>query len=63
MNKWVENAIRLTDINNIACVGGMFLNVKVNKLLRESKVVKDIFFYPAPYDEGSPVGAGSPRIL
>jgi len=57
MKKWVENAIRLTDINNIACAGGMFLNVKVNKILRESKELKDIFFYPAPDDEGSPVGA------
>jgi carbamoyltransferase len=57
MKKWVENAIKLTGIKNVACAGGIFLNVKVNKLLRESKEVKDIFFYPAPDDEGSPVGA------
>jgi carbamoyltransferase len=57
MKKWVENAIRLTGINKVACAGGIFLNVKVNKLLRESKEVKDMFFYPAPDDEGSPVGA------
>jgi carbamoyltransferase len=57
MKKWVENAIRLTGIKNVACAGGIFLNVKVNKLLRENKEVKDIFFYPAPDDEGSPVGA------
>ena len=57
MKKWVENAIRLTGIKNVACAGGIFLNVKVNKLLRESKELEDIFFYPAPDDEGSPVGA------
>jgi carbamoyltransferase len=57
MKKWVENAIILTGIKNVACAGGIFLNVKVNKLLRESKEVRDIFFYPAPDDEGSPVGA------
>ncbi len=57
MKRWVENAIRLTGIRNVACAGGIFLNVKVNKLLRESREVRDIFFYPAPDDEGSPVGA------
>jgi carbamoyltransferase len=57
MKKWVENAIRVTGIRNVACAGGIFLNVKVNKLLRESKEVQGIFFYPAPDDEGSPVGA------
>src|ERR671920_1648419 len=35
---------------------GLFLNVKANKL-REIEEVDDIFFYPAPDDEGSPVGA------
>ena len=35
---------------------GLFLNVKANKL-REIEEVDDIFFYPAPDEEGSPVGA------
>src|SRR5919109_1663090 len=57
MKKWVENAIKATGLKKITCAGGLFLNVKANKLLREIEQVDDIFFYPAPDDEGSPVGA------
>jgi len=55
--QWVKDAIRETGIRKIACAGGMFLNVKANKLLRELDEVDDIFFYPAAGDEGTPVGA------
>jgi carbamoyltransferase len=57
MKKWVENAIQATSINRIACAGGIFLNVKTNKTLREMDLIDDVFFYPAPDDEGLPVGA------
>ncbi len=55
--QWVKNAIKETGIKKIACAGGMFLNVKANKLLRELDEVEDSFFYPAAGDEGTPVGA------
>jgi len=55
--KWVKNAIELTGIHRIACSGGVFLNVKANKLIRESSEVHDSFFYPAAGDDGLPVGA------
>lgn len=54
---WVSNAIHKTGIDKIACAGGIFLNVKVNKILREMPEIKEIFFYPAPDDEGTAVGA------
>jgi carbamoyltransferase len=54
---WVVNAIKLTGVNKIACAGGIFLNVKLNKLLRETPEIKETFFYPAPDDEGNAVGA------
>ncbi len=57
LTQWVKNAIEETGIRKIACAGGMFLNVKANKLLRELDEVDDIFFYPAAGDEGTPVGA------
>ncbi len=56
LKKWVQNAIEATDIHKIACAGGLFLNVKANKMLRELEGVDDIFFYPAADDEGTPIG-------
>lgn len=55
--QWVKNAIKETHVHKIACSGGSFLNVKLNKLIRELPEVEDAFFYPAAEDGGSPVGA------
>jgi carbamoyltransferase len=57
MKKWVKNAVKLSGANMVACAGGLFLNIKANRILRNMEDVKEIFFYPAPDDEGSPVGA------
>ena len=57
VTEWVRNAIDGTGIHKLACAGGMFLNVKANKLIREMEPVEDVFFYPAAGDEGIPVGA------
>jgi len=55
--KWVRNAVEETGIHKLACGGGLFLNVKANKRLRELEEVEDIFFYPACDDGGTPIGA------
>jgi carbamoyltransferase len=55
--QWVGNAVRETNLHRIACAGGMFLNVKANKLIREMPEVDEAFFYPAADDGGTPVGA------
>jgi len=57
VTQWVRNAIRATGLHKIACAGGMFLNVKANKLIREMPEVEEAFFYPAADDGGTPVGA------
>jgi carbamoyltransferase len=54
---WIQNAIRETDIHKVACAGGLFLNVKTNKLILEMAEVEDAYFYPAAGDDGLPVGA------
>src|SRR2546426_5030379 len=55
--QWVRNAVAATGIRRVACAGGLFLNVKANKLLRDLDEVEDVFFYPACDDGGTPVGA------
>jgi carbamoyltransferase len=57
MVQWTRNAIAATGLHKIACAGGLFLNVKANKLVRELDEVEDILFYPACDDGGTPVGA------
>jgi carbamoyltransferase len=54
---WIRDAIQKTNIRKIACAGGLFLNVKANKLILEMPEVDDAFFYPACGDDGLPVGA------
>lgn len=55
--KWVRNAVNKTGIHKIALSGGVFLNVKANKKIRELKEVKEIFAYPNAGDAGTAAGA------
>lgn len=55
---WIRTAIRRFDAHKIACAGGIFLNVKANKRIREMPEVEDLFVYPAAGDDGTCVGAG-----
>ncbi|MBI4294806.1 MAG: hypothetical protein HY669_01400 [Chloroflexi bacterium] len=57
VTQWVRNCVRKTGIRKVACAGGAFLNVKANKLVRETEEVEDAFFYPACGDTGLAVGA------
>ena len=43
--------------SQVALAGGTFLNVKVNKLIRELPFVQDIFVHPHASDGGTAVGA------
>ncbi len=53
----VSNALEETGMDRLCLAGGVFLNVKLNKKLRELKQVKEIFIYPNPGDAGAAVGA------
>lgn len=57
LETWVKTAIKQLNINKVACAGGIFLNVKANKRIREISDVEDLFVYPSG-DDGTAVGAG-----
>jgi carbamoyltransferase len=55
--KWVHAAINKTGIRKLALGGGVFMNVKVNKLIAEMSEVEDIFVFPSCGDETNSIGA------
>ena len=58
LTTWVKNAADKYNVHNVACAGGIFLNVKANKRVMEMEEVEKAFFYPAAGDDGTTVGAG-----
>ena len=54
---WVNAAISMTGIRTVVLTGGVFMNVKVNKLIMESSSVERLWVMPSAADESSPVGA------
>jgi carbamoyltransferase len=55
--RWVREAISKTGIRKLALAGGVFMNVKVNKLIAEMPEVEDVFVFPSCGDESGSVGA------
>jgi carbamoyltransferase len=51
---WLER----TSMRRLALAGGLFANVRLNRLLAESLPVDEIFIFPAMGDDGLAVGAG-----
>lgn len=55
--QWVKNAVKKTGIPRIMTGGGVFMNVKLNKLIRELPEVEEARFMPSCGDEASVFGA------
>ncbi|MHA1661067.1 MAG: carbamoyltransferase family protein [Promethearchaeota archaeon] len=53
----VANVVKKTNIKKIAVAGGVFANVILNKKIKESKIVDDIYVFPAMSDGGLALGA------
>ncbi|WP_254525643.1 carbamoyltransferase family protein [Natrinema caseinilyticum] len=56
-----EDAIERFDTANVALAGGVALNCKLNKRVRESPAVDDVFVQPVAHDAGLALGAGWSR--
>jgi len=54
--QWVRNAIAQTGINDILCSGGVFMNVKINKLISEMPEVASVDVFPSCGDETNSIG-------
>src|SRR6266850_103288 len=57
--EWVQSCIRATGIHRLALGGGVFMNVKANKLIMELPEVQELFVYPSCGDETNAMGAAS----
>ncbi len=57
VTQWVRNAINATGIRRIFTGGGVFMNVKLNRLIQEMDEVEQAYFMPSCGDESNPIGA------
>jgi len=57
LTRWVRNCVRETGIGRVALGGGIFMNVKANKLIMELPEVTHLFVYPSCGDETNAMGA------
>src|SRR6185295_2473121 len=59
MRHWIER----TGARRLALAGGLFANVRLNRLLAESLPIDEIFIFPAMGDDGLAAGAGLAFLL
>lgn len=55
--EWVKNAVVATGLGDVCCAGGIFMNVKANKVLSELACVNSLTVMPSSADESSAIGA------
>jgi len=55
--KWIEINVKSAKIGDIACAGGVFMNVKLNQIIAEKEFVNSYWVVPSCGDESSGIGA------
>ena len=55
--KWIKEAINHTGVTEVITSGGVFMNVKLNKLIQELSEVTKVDFMPSSGDDTLPFGA------
>ena len=56
VTKWIDFWIKKTGINKIAVGGGVFMNVKLNKVIHQMENVNSFFAVPSCTDDSLPIG-------
>jgi carbamoyltransferase len=57
VTEWVREAIARTGISDLVLSGGVFMNVKANKVILELPEVSSVTVCPSAGDESTPIGA------
>lgn len=57
ITEWVSNCVRATGVRKVALSGGLFMNVKLNKVIMELPEVDELFVFPSCGDETNAIGA------
>lgn len=57
VTEWIRNGIAQTGITQIACSGGVFMNVKLNQKIQEMPEVEKAYFMPSCGDESNTIGS------
>ena len=57
LRTWVEGIIKKTGIKRVVCGGGVFMNVKANKIISEIDGLEELFIFPSCGDESLSIGA------
>lgn len=57
VTRWVKNAIQATGLHRLCLAGGVFMNVKLNKLIASLPEVEELFVMPSCGDESNAMGA------
>ncbi len=55
--RWVKAAIKKTNIKDIVCGGGVFMNVKANMLIQKIPELNSMYVMPSASDESLSIGA------
>jgi len=57
VTRWVRNAVSATGLHRLCLAGGVFMNVKLNKLIASLPEVEELFVMPSCGDESNAMGA------
>ncbi len=55
--EFIKESLKKTKTNQLVCGGGLFMNIKANKLISEIPNLKKVFFMPSSGDESLSIGS------